>query len=167
MDLMGLHTTPESKINIHLGGAYGDHSAAMGRFCQNFQKLGQTTQSRLTVENDDKAGMYSVKMLYDGVYKVVGTPIVFDSHHFSLGPQDQTYEQAFFLATSIWGNIKPVCHHSNSRKLYDDPNAKPVAHSDYIHEPFQNFDVPIDLVLETKRKERSLLKYREDFDESR
>ena len=66
----------ENKINIHVGGAYGNKKAALKRFCKNFLRLQSSAQARLTVENDDKANMYSVKDLYEGVYKVVGIPIV-------------------------------------------------------------------------------------------
>ena len=80
-DMMGLSRTPYNKINIHIGGAYGDKPAAMERFCKNFERLPESVQSRLTVENDDKASMYSVKELYYGVYKRIGVPVVFDYHH--------------------------------------------------------------------------------------
>ena len=86
MDLMGLPDTPQAKINIHIGGAYGEHDKALARFCDNFKRLAPTTQSRLTVENDDRESMFSTKMLYDGVSKRIGVPIVFDSHHHDLGP---------------------------------------------------------------------------------
>ena len=62
-DLMGLSRTPYNKINIHIGGAYGDKISAMDRFCKNFERLPQSVQTRLTVENDDKSSMYSVKDL--------------------------------------------------------------------------------------------------------
>lgn len=161
MDLMGLPRSPYAKINIHLGGAYGDHAGSMQRFCDNFQRLDEGTKARLTVENDDKPSMYSTKMLYEGVHKVIGIPIVFDSHHFSLGPQDQTYEEAFYLARKTWEGtgVKQICHHSNSRRKYDDPKAKPVAHSDLIHERFENFGEDIDLVLEAKKKELAIKHY--------
>ena len=70
-----------NKINIHLGGAYGDKKSAMDRFCQNFKLLSQSVRSRLTVENDDKESMYSTKELYNGIYNRIGVPIVFDYHH--------------------------------------------------------------------------------------
>ena len=35
-DLMNLSRTPYNKINIHIGGAYGDKKLAMDRFCINF-----------------------------------------------------------------------------------------------------------------------------------
>ena len=76
MDLMGLPKSRMAKINIHVGGAYGDKKSALDRFCKNFLRLQPSAQARLTVENDDKGNMYSVKDLYYGVYGVVGIPIV-------------------------------------------------------------------------------------------
>ena len=80
-DMIGLSRTPYNKINIHLGGAYGDKESAMDRFCKNFELLPESVRSRLTVENDDKESMYSVKELYNGIYNRIGVPIVFDYHH--------------------------------------------------------------------------------------
>ena len=37
-DMMGLRETPYNKINIHIGGAYGDNQS-MERFCKNFERL--------------------------------------------------------------------------------------------------------------------------------
>ena len=62
-DMMGLSKTPYNKINIHCNGVYGDKKAAMDRFCENFKRLSPSVQKRLTIENDDKASMYSVSDL--------------------------------------------------------------------------------------------------------
>jgi len=70
MDIMGLSNTVYNKINIHVGGAYGDKEATLNRWCDSFNKLNDSTKSRLTIENDDKANMYSVKELYWGIYKI-------------------------------------------------------------------------------------------------
>jgi UV DNA damage repair endonuclease len=58
---MGYLSTPYNKINIHCNGVYGDKISAMDRFCKNFESyyLNQFKLD-LTVENDDKASMYSV-----------------------------------------------------------------------------------------------------------
>ena len=167
MDLMGLPNSPQAKINIHVGGAYGEHDKAMARFCKNYAKLSESTRSRLTVENDDKASMYSTKMLYDGVHKAIGIPIVFDSHHHYLGPQDIDYHDAFHLARDTWPDgIKQQCHHSNSKRHYEDDTVRANAHSDWYYTPFENFDKPVDVVLECKKKEQALFKYRKDFQET-
>jgi UV DNA damage endonuclease len=75
MDLMGLPQSTEYPINIHLGGAYGDKESSMIRFCENFKSLSESAKKRLIVENDDKASMFSVKDLYEGVYSRIGIPI--------------------------------------------------------------------------------------------
>ncbi len=163
-DIMGMPRTPGAKINIHIGGAYGDRVAATDRWCKNFERLPESVRSRLTVENDDKPNMYSTKMLYDMVHKRTGVPIVFDSHHFECGPQDSTYEEAFLMAVDSWPDgIRPQCHHSNSRKKYEDPTAKVVSHSDWYYEPFNDCGFSVDVVLECKRKEQALFKYLRDF----
>ena len=52
----------------------------MDRFCKNFENLSPSVQGRLTVENDDKESMYSVKdLMY--IHERIGIPIVFDYHH--------------------------------------------------------------------------------------
>jgi UV DNA damage endonuclease len=104
-------------------------------------------------------------MLYDGVSSRIGIPIVFDSHHHELGPQDASYKEAFYMARETWQNrgIKQQCHHSNSKKQYEDSSVRANAHSDWYYTPFENFGEEVDVVLECKRKERALLKYRKDF----
>jgi UV DNA damage endonuclease len=104
-------------------------------------------------------------MLYDGVFSKVGIPIVFDSHHHELGPQDLDYRDAFYLARSTWEKvgIKQICHHSNSKKKYEDDSVRESAHSDWYYTPFENFGEHVDVVLECKKKEQALLKYRQDY----
>ena len=167
MDLMGLPTSPVAKINIHVGGSYGDRESALKRFCDNFAKLSDGARARLTVENDDKQSMYSTKMLVDNVSKNIGIPVVFDSHHFLLGPQDQDYKDAFYSARETWEKkgVKQICHHSNSKRDHEDPKAKPQAHSGWYYDPFESFGEEVDVVLECKMKEKALMKYRKDFSE--
>jgi UV DNA damage endonuclease len=59
-DLMGLPATHWHKINIHVGGAYGDKNETLKRFAQNFKLLSANLKGRLSVENDDKPGLFTV-----------------------------------------------------------------------------------------------------------
>ena len=162
-DLMNLSRTPYNKINIHIGGAYGDKPSAMKRFCENFHRLPESVKSRLTVENDDKASMYSVKDLYDNVYKVIGIPIVFDYHHHKFCTGDLSEQEALELAMSSWPtDIVPVVHYSESRsKEYEDPKIRPQAHSDYVLDYIDTYGNEVDIMVEAKAKELAVLRYQE------
>ena len=162
-DMMGLSETPYNKINIHIGGAYGDKESAMERFCVNFERLPDSVKSRLTVENDDKASMYSVKDLYEGVYKRIGIPIVFDYHHHKFCTGDLSEQQALELAISTWPDgITPATHYSESRsKEYNDDKIRPQAHSDYVLDKIETYGNEIDVMVEAKHKELAVQKYKE------
>ena len=161
-DMMGLSRTPYNKINIHIGGAYGDKVSAMERFCKNFERLPNSVKSRLTVENDDKATMYSVKDLYEGVYKVIGIPIVFDYHHHRFCTGDLSEQEALEMAISTWGDIKPVVHYSESRSIeQEDSKIRPQAHSDYVLDYIDTYGQEVDIMVEAKMKELAVNKYKE------
>ena len=157
-DLMGLSKTPFNKINIHCNGAYGDKVETMKRFCRKFDMLSDSVKSRLTVENDDKASMYSVKDLMQ-IHNTIGIPIVFDYHHHKFCTGDLSEEDALRLATSTWGTVTPVAHYSESKALHEnDSKIKPQAHSDYIDILPNTYGLDVDIMLETKQKELALLK---------
>lgn len=163
MDMLNQPRTTQAKINIHIGGAYGNPEAAAESWCRNFELLPDSVKSRLTVENDDKASMFSTKMLYELVYKRVGVPIVFDSHHFECGPQDSSYSEAITMAAETWPvGVRQACHHSNSRQ-FQDKTAIKSAHSDYYHKKFDSCSLSVDVALECKAKELGLFKYLADF----
>jgi len=162
MDMMGLSRTPYNKINIHLGGVYGDKESAMDRFCKNFPKLPDSVKSRLTIENDDKASMYSVKDLYDGIYKRIGVPIVFDYHHHRFNTGDLSEQEALELAMSTWGDIKPAVHYSESRCIeQEDKKIRPQAHSDYVYDYIDTYGNGVDIMVEAKAKELAVDKYKQ------
>lgn len=158
-DFMGLTKTPFNKINIHCNGTYGNKEATMERFCRNFDRLSDSVKSRLTIENDDKASMYSVKDLMQ-IHNTIGIPIVFDYHHHQFCTGDLSEEEALNLAVSTWKNgITPVVHYSESKSLHEnDTKIKPQAHSDYIHTLPNTYGLDVDIMLETKQKELALLK---------
>ena len=161
-DMIGLPRTPYAKLNIHVGAAYGDKPMALDNFCRNFERLPENVRSRLTVENDDKTSLYSTLELYEGVYKRIGIPIVFDYHHHRLHPGGQTEQEALELALSTWGDIKPVVHYAESRCIeYNNPKIKPQAHSDYVIAEFDDYGHNFDVMIEAKHKELALLRYRD------
>lgn len=160
-DMMGLELSPYNKINIHCNGVYGDKIAAMDRFCENFEKLSDSVKKRLTVENDDKASMYSVKdLMY--IHHKIDIPIVFDYHHHQFCTGDLTEQQALILAVSTWNKsgVKPVVHYSESKALHEnDTKLKPQAHSDYITNLPDTYNIDVDVMVEAKAKELAILPF--------
>ena len=161
-DMMNLSRTPYNKINIHIGGVYGDKKSAMERFCTNFLRLPDSVKTRLTVENDDKASMYSVVDLYEGVYCKIGIPIVFDYHHHRFNTGGLTEEDALEVAISTWGDVVPVVHYSESRNIeQENDKIRPQAHSDYVYDYIDTYGNRVDIMVEAKHKELAVLKYKE------
>ena len=157
-DLLGLDRTPYNKINIHCNGVYGDKQSALDRFCKNFELLPESVQTRLTVENDDKASMYSVKdLMY--IHERIGIPIVFDYHHHKFCTGNMTEQEALELAISTWPKgITPVVHYSESKALHEsNDKLKPQAHSDYINNLPNTYGNTVDIMVESKAKELSIL----------
>jgi len=165
MDLMGLPATTEYPINIHMGGAYGDKKSAMTRFCENFKKhLSDTTQRRLVIENDDKASMFSVSDLYEGIFQEIGIPITFDYHHHRFCTGGLSEEEAVTLASRTWPEgIRQLTHYSSCRKTFEDPLGKAQAHADYVYEVIKDYGLELDIEVESKTKERAVIKYKEDL----
>lgn len=160
-DLMGLPATYWHKINIHVGGAYGDKDETLRRFAQNFALLSANLRGRLSVENDDKPGLFTVENLLP-LHQYIGIPIVFDYFHHSLHPGNLTEQEAFEAAYSTW-KVKPLFHYSSSRRHNEDPTAKKEAHADFIYEPINTYGHVVDIVLEAKMKELAMQRYLQQF----
>ena len=161
-DMLGLTRTPFNKINIHCNGVYGDKITAMNRFCKNFKKLPNSVKSRLTIENDDKSSMYSVKdLMY--IHQKIGIPIVFDYHHHKFCNGGLSEKEALKLAVSTWPkNITPIVHYSESKSIHElNECIKPQAHSDFINKLPNTYGLEVDIMIEAKAKELSILPFLE------
>lgn len=160
-DLIGLPRTHYAKINIHLGGAYGEKEVAVGRFIKNFNRLPESVKTRMTIENDDKASLYSTRELVEDLFPHTGIPVVHDQHHHLFCDGGLTQEEAMRLAATTWPNgIRPVIHYSESlSEEMGDPKIKPQAHSDYIRKEINVYGMEIDVMIEAKKKDLALLNY--------
>jgi UV DNA damage endonuclease len=98
LDLMKLDTS--AKIQIHVGGAYGDKKASMERFAKRFRRLPDSVVRRLVIENDDK--------LYDlgdclKISEEIQIPILLDVFHHKLNNSTaQTMKESLKLAAKSW-----------------------------------------------------------------
>lgn len=160
-DSIGLDNTPFYAINIH-GGVRGNQD----KLIRTLNLLPASVKGRLTLENDESS--YSVKELFS-VFESTKIPIVFDSHHYSFNTGDLTDVEAFELAKSTWGSIKPLTHLSNTDPLFLNGSFKDKRkHSDYVHyipsyQMQENNDNKIDIEMEFKMKNLAIEKAVKDF----
>jgi UV DNA damage endonuclease len=157
-NMLGFKPSNYNKINIHVGGAYGDKEATLKRFCRNFYLLNDDTQKRLVIENDDSPNEFSVYDLYHGIYKEIGIPITFDYFHHKFNTGDLTEEEALKMAALTWpAGITQCCHYSESRRKEKlDESIRPQAHSDIIYEKIETYGLNPDIVIEAKLKEQAI-----------
>jgi UV DNA damage endonuclease len=158
-DLLGYGE--EFAINIHVGGVYEDKATTAKRFVEVYQQLPPLLQKRLTLENDDKASMWSIQELYDMIYKHCGVKLVLDVHHHRFCDGGNTVQAAAQLAFSTWTGFSeiPKVHYSESK-----PDSRPQAHSDYIKEPIPLLcnHTQYDIMIEAKAKDLALIHYKKE-----
>ena len=159
-DLLGCGD--EFAINIHVGGVYGDKTDTAKRFADSFNSLPLNIQNRLTVENDDKASMWSMSDLYELLWsRCQRLKLVLDIHHHRFCKRELLHHAAD-MAFSTWDGFCeiPKVHYSESKA-----GARPQAHSDYVLEriPELSSTVEYDVMIEAKAKDLALLQYRKAY----
>jgi UV DNA damage endonuclease len=157
-DLMKLDAS--AKIQIHVGGAYGDKETSMERFVARFNRLPDSVIRRLVIENDDK--LYDVNDCLD-IIKEIQIPVLFDVfHHKRNNSASQTLKQTFSYIAKSWNEKRdgiPMVDYSSQ-----EPNGLPRQHSETINlEDFSLFlkqtePFDFDVMLEIKDKEKSAIK---------
>ncbi|MCI1189438.1 UV DNA damage repair endonuclease UvsE [Hymenobacter sp. DH14] len=157
LDLMGLDST--AKLQIHVGGLYGDRELAISRFAQVYATLPAAVQARLVVENDDR--LFSLRDCLE-LHQLTGVPILFDNFHHECLNHGEPMAEALRLAAGTWHPVAdgvPMMDYSSQalgeRKgkhtddLVDDLFA---AFLDNLH------GLDFDIMLEIKNKEASALR---------
>ncbi|MHA2357607.1 MAG: UV DNA damage repair endonuclease UvsE [Candidatus Heimdallarchaeaceae archaeon] len=155
LNQMGLDNT--AKIQIHVGGVYGDKEDAMKRFIDSYETLEDNIKKRLVIEHDERS--YSLKDCI-WISKEIQIPVVFDILHHKYHNQNETITEAIQLAGESWKKIDglQMIDYSNIEE-----GSKPGKHSNNLNlEIFQEFlietkHLDFDIMLEIKDKENSAL----------
>jgi UV damage endonuclease UvdE len=159
LDLMGLARSPYFGINVHIGATYGDRAATAERFRDAVRELSSGARARLTVENDDEAGLWAVTELVEQVSDRVGVPVVFDYHHHSFSDRGLSYREGFERAAETW-DCRPAVHYSEPARLHG-ADTKPQAHAEYVAGVPDWLRDRADVMVEAGAKERALLRLRD------
>lgn len=156
LDAMSLDTT--AKIQIHVGGAYGNKEESIWRFVQRYDNLDEAIKRRLVVENDERT--YTVSDCRR-VYTETGVPILVDVLHHELNNSGESIAQAITHLSKSWEDKDgiPMVDYS-CRKA----GRSKISHGDSIDlAHFEHFltetrPIDFDVMLEIKDKEASALK---------
>ena len=181
LDLM--ECGPEAVLVVHVGGSYGDRETGCERWIRTWPRLSEPVQRRLVLENDD------VRFSAADVLKIherTGVTCVWDyQHHWCFNPEGlpmlDTLER--FLRTWRTG-VRPKLHFSCARTEMSELKRRnrktgkieavlqpPVwtGHADY-NNPFETIQflrqiahLDVDLMLESKAKDLSLIRLRNDI----
>jgi len=156
MDLMGLDQT--AKVQIHVGGIYGDKNSAIERFVDNYKKLPIYIKDRLAIENDEK--LYSLKDCLLLSNKT-GVPVIFDSFHHSCLNNGESMKDAIELSEKTWKKQDGILMTDYSSQAPNERFGKHAIHIDV--ENFRDYlkqtrEHDFDIMLEIKDKEKSALK---------
>jgi len=156
MDRIGCPADYRSPMNIHIHNKQGTNAEITERFMQNFQRLDPNCKARLVIENDDKAGCWSVRQLIDDFYSRTHIPITFDYLHHTCHPDFMTEREAIEECYMTWGDYKPLFHYSESA-----PGNNPRKHADYAVRPINTYDLDFDLDFELKMKDKAIFSHME------
>jgi len=154
-DRIGLPADRRSPMNFHVHNNNGSREEIARRFYENFKKLDENCQARITIENDDKLNCWSVKELVEIFHPITRIPICFDYLHHKCHPDNLTEQDAINRCWDTW-QTTPLFHYSESR-----PGNNPRAHCDIPTQPFDTYGLEFDVDFEVKGKDLAIAEYNE------
>lgn len=156
LDLMELDES--AKIQIHVGGVYGDKRRSMERFARRFERLDEPVRRRLVIENDERS--YSLQDCLN-VHGSTGAPVVLDVLHHRIENNGETLGRAIALQRKTWSRrdgIPIVDYSSQERGSRVGAHAHSIDGKDFKRFLYESNPYDFDLMLEIKDKERSTAK---------
>ncbi len=155
--LDALHLPADAKIQVHVGGVYGNKKQSMRRFAQTCNDLPDNIRRRLVIENDDR--LYSVQDCLE-MWEKVEIPVLFDTFHHELLNNGESWDEAIQLCGDTWTSEDGMLMLDYSSQAPGERTGKHIERIDIHH--FQHFlselsHTDFDLMLEIKDKEKSAL----------
>ena len=157
LDLMGLDGT--AKLQIHVGGLYGERELAISRFAAVHATLPDAVKARVVVENDDR--LFPLRDCLH-LHELTGVPILFDNFHHECLNHGEPMADALRLAAGTWHPTRdgvPMMDYSS--QALGERKGKHT--DDLVDDQFRGFlaelnGLDFDMMLEIKNKEASALR---------
>jgi UV DNA damage endonuclease len=156
LDEMGLDQA--AKVQIHLGGVYGDHEASLARFIARARILPETIRRRLVIENDERHfALADCLRAADGAH----LPVLLDVYHHRLKNDGELLVDALAAAAETWSAADGIPIVDYSSPL---PGGRFGQHAETLDaDVFRQFlnetrGLDADVMLEIKDKELSALR---------
>ena len=156
LDLMKLDK--KAKIQLHLGGAYGNKKESMNRFADNYLKLDNNIKNRLVIENDDK--IYSFKDCLS-LHEKIKVPLLFDVFHHMVLNNHESLRFCLEQQKRTWDKndgIPLIDYSSQKPGFRSGSHAESIDLKDFEWFLHQSMPYDFDIMLEIKDKEYSALK---------
>ncbi|HVU11942.1 MAG TPA: UV DNA damage repair endonuclease UvsE, partial [Phototrophicaceae bacterium] len=156
LDLMGLDTT--AKLQLHVGGVYGDKAGSIARFIERFALLPEIVRRRLVIENDERLyGVPDCVLIAEATH----VPILFDDFHFRLKDDGLPYAEALRLTRATWragDGVPLVDYSSQDQSKRFGSHAATLDETDFAGflDRIAGFDM--DIMLEIKDKNHSAVR---------
>lgn len=161
LDLMGLDEG--HVVVVHGGGGYGDKGESSARLVRRIRGLPFVLRRRLVLENDERVFTASDIL---SLCSQTGLPGILDVFHHEVLPslEGQDAREVTLLFRNTWRGPRQKIHYSNQA-----PGKRTGSHSQGIDlKSFGRFlesvgDLELDIMLETKDKQASVLALRNAF----
>ncbi len=156
LDYLGLDKN--AKIQLHVGGVYGDKERSMERFTERYLDLEDSIRKRLVIENDERS--YSISDCLK-IAEDTGVPVVADYLHHDIKNEDTSFEDMISRVSETWSDDDGKMMVDYSEQARGEKEGR---HAETLHEEnFKRFlektkGHDLDLMLEIKDKEKSALK---------
>ena len=155
LDAMGLDSS--AKIQLHIGGVYGEREKSRERFIRRWGELDPRIQKRLVIENDEQRFAIADCL---AIHDETGIPVLFDVFHHRCYNHGEPLQEILRLVKRTWGERDGVMMVDYSSQ---HPGKRRGSHAEHIdmHDFMQFLDesahIDMDIMLEIKDKEVSAL----------
>ncbi len=155
LNLMGLGS--DAKIQIHVGGVYGEKEKAIERFLDRYVGLSKLIRNRLVIENDERLFPLRDCLRISGK---CGIPVVFDSFHHRCLNNGETARDGMESSGNTWkkkDGVLMVDYSSQKKGGRRGQHVESIDLKDFRGFIERTGRIEFDLMLEIKDKEKSAL----------